>query len=201
MNILPISLRYKSIIVALFFISLMACKTPYYFPIEETGSRDTQDKLYKFKNEWYSKHLYSLREPILKDFNSKNKDIEIYRFTNLGTWSNPYTYRIEKDGSNISITKRRSNGQGGYHAGILVEDETKVVSELEWNELLEKLKIIDFWNLSTHEESGGLDGEEWILEGYKDQQYHFVTRWTPNYNGVNDYVIACEFFEQIFEKK
>lgn len=186
-------------LLVLTLVGLLSCSTQYYFPISSEKFNAGENQLDTFKNEWYSKHLASLREPILKDI--QKTDIEIYRYTNLGTWSNPYSYRVEKDSKNISITKKRTNGQGGYHAGYLEEDETKPITEAKWNILQEKLNKVDFWELSTHEDSRGLDGSEWILEGYKKGEYHFVTRWTPNYDGTNGYVELCESFAKIFDKK
>ncbi len=196
--LLLLSMKFQYLLT-LTIIGFMSCSTQYYFPISSKDADPGENQLDTFKNEWYSKHLTALQEPILKDIQKAN--IEIYRYTNLGTWSNPYSYRVEKDGKNISITKKRTNGQGGYHSGHLVEEETKAITNTERNTLQEKLNETVFWQMPTHEQSFGLDGEEWIVEGYKDKQYHFVTRWTPNYDGTNPYVELCEFFVRIFDKK
>ena len=87
----------------------------YYFPNYE-NSKDTiitynlnygnprnlnmpYDSLNRFTNKWYSKHLFSLGEPILYDKAIKN--YEIIRYTNLGTWSHPFTFRVERKDSKI----------------------------------------------------------------------------------------------------
>lgn len=183
------------ILIFFFMLIINSCKTNYYFPMSENENY-AENKLDIFKNKWYSKNLTALKEPILKDLKLENK--EIYRYTNIGTWSAPYSYRIEKSDSEIIIIKKRSNGQGGYDPGLLVEDETKYITEEDFNELIDNLNKIYFWSLPTHDDQIGLDGAEWIIEGYKNGTYHFVTRWTPDYDGVNDFVRASQSFEQIF---
>ncbi|MFB6343553.1 hypothetical protein ACE1ET_17650 [Saccharicrinis sp. FJH62] len=173
-------------------------KGELYFPIKtENVNGEINGKLNTFKNNWYSKHLYSLKEPVLK--NLKLKNAEIYRYTNLGTWSNPVSLTIEKTDSTIYIFKRRTNGKGGYDAGRLIENKTKKVELADWLEFKEKIKVIDFWNLNSHNEIFGMDGSEWILEGYKDGKYHFVTRWTPDHYGDERYVEVCNFLGKLIK--
>jgi hypothetical protein len=174
-------------------------KDSFYFPIKtELVKGDVNAKLDTFMNKWYSEFLYSLKEPILMTLNSKK--IEVYRYTNLGTWSNPYSYRVEKKDSLIKITKKRTNGQGGYECGRLVEDKTKNINAKVWEELINRIESIDFWKLNTHGERG-LDGSEWILEGYKDGKYHFISRWSPDSYGDKKIVETCLTFEEIFNQK
>jgi hypothetical protein len=164
---------------------------------KEDGN-EQNGKLDSFQNKWYSKHMYSLKEPILYD---KDVDgMEIYRYTNLGTWSNPFTYRIEKRDSLVTISKKRTDGQGGYNTGSLIENVTKTLTISDWNTLKSKLHAIRFWELETHGERG-MDGEEWIVEGLKDGQYHFTTRWSPDSYGDKKYVELCNLFETLFSKQ
>ncbi len=181
------------------FIEEKTHKGDYYFPIKTELERgDINAKLDTHQNTWYSKHLFSMGEPMLKDLNKNN--IEIYRYTNLGTWSNPYVYRIEKCDSIVRITKKRTNGYGGYESGSLVDNETKVINYEKWKSLINKIDSISFWELETHGERG-LDGAEWVLEGYKEGKYHFITRWSPDSYGDKKFVETCQYFEKIFKNK
>jgi hypothetical protein len=40
----------------------------------------------------------------------------------------------------------------------------------------------------------GTDGSEWIIEVYKDNQYHMVVRWTPDkgtaFRKIGEYLIS-----------
>ena len=154
------------------------------------------DSLSQFVNKWYSKHLYSLREPVL--YNKTDETINIIRFTHLGTWGNPYSYRIEQNKSNIFITYNKTNGSGGYHTGKIVEHGTKKIDIEKWNLVMSKMDSIDFWNMETHDENMILDGEEWIFESVMNGRYHFITRNCPNlYNG-KEFAELCNLIVHIY---
>ncbi|PKL80152.1 MAG: hypothetical protein CVV25_05405 [Ignavibacteriae bacterium HGW-Ignavibacteriae-4] len=170
----------------------------FYFPINtDPNSRKVEGMLDTFSNEWYSKHLNSLKEPVL--FNQK-KSIEIYRYTNLFTWGNPFTYRIVKTDSTITITKKITDGQGGYQTGKLKINQTKKVALVEWNTFLNNMNNLEFWNKPTHVNCKGVDGAQWILEGYKDGEYHFLNRWSPEHCDNSQFVNICNSFEELFEE-
>jgi hypothetical protein len=172
-------------------------KGEFYFPLAEEGEGySTNKKLDSFQNRWYSKHLHSMNEPILRN---RTDSISIFRYTNLGTWNAPYTYRVEKSNNLVTITYRKTDGQGGYDTGDLVKDKTKTVALHNWDSLQTKIQAIDFWNSQTHDENIGLDGSEWILEGYSNGEYHFMTRWSPDGYGDPKFVEACNYFGEIFK--
>ena len=199
-------------LILFLILSIISCKTQYYTAVEKKPQKgefyfpiriknikgELNGRLDTFQNNWYSEHLYSLKEPILKEIKPQN--IEIYRYTNLGTWSNPISYRVEKTDSTLILSKRRTDGQGGYDAGKLVENKIKLIELSDWTLLKEKLDTINFWNLKTHNETIGFDGSEWILEGYKNGKYHFVTRWTPDHYGDKKFVETCVYFENLMQK-
>jgi hypothetical protein len=171
----------------------------FYFPLTKPGEEyHTNGKLDTFQNNWYSKHLKSLEEPVLF---TKTDSIKIYRFTHLGTWSAPFTYRIEKSGSLVSITYRLTDGQGGYDAGKLTANKYKIIPAQYWDSLDTKIRNIDFWTSQTHEMDRGTDGSEWILEGYSNGAYYCIVRWSPEYNGDPKFVEVCHYFEELFNHK
>ena len=177
-------------------------KGKLYFPsFDETKyPRDTintgpNDSLRSFTNKWYSKHLHTLNEPIL--FNKINEKENIIRFTHLGTWSNPYSYRLENIDGKITITYNRTNGLGGYEAGRKIKNKSKEINSEKWSQILDKINNINFWNISTHDSQMILDGEEWILEVLIDGKYHFVTRTSPDsYDGDKGFIELCQLIEK-----
>jgi hypothetical protein len=169
----------------------------YYFPIAtQLEENNTNDKLDTFENKWYSKHLNSLIEPILSNLNDS---VQIYRYTNLGTWDSPFSYRIEKKDTVINVIFKQTNGQGGYDVGKLTINETKSTIVKYWDSLEMKITKFNFWETSTHIQDGGKDGSIWILEGYKNGKYHFITRWSPDYYGDSNFVATCNYFEELFK--
>jgi len=156
------------------------------------------DSLSEFTNQWYSKHLNSLGEPIL--YTKKNKKKKVIRFTHLGTWSNPYSYRLEKDDEVVKITYNKTRGLGGYKAGRRIKHKTKKVDLEKWEQIMEKVDKIDFWNIETHDPNMIFDGEEWILEILIDDRYHFVSRNSPDVYDGKEYAELCTLITNSFSE-
>lgn len=172
-----------------------ACIQEKKFPCNLLEPNDSLDE---FVNRWYSKHLKSLKEPIL--YKLYNEDKDIIRFTNLGTWSNPFSYRIENNNGQITGIYNLTDGQGGYKAGNRIEHKEKTLNKDSWEQLLLKINSVGFWKIRTHDPNMILDGEEWILEILIDGKYHVVTRNSPdNYDG-KQYAELCKLVINIFEK-
>jgi hypothetical protein len=140
-----------------------------------------------FRNEWYSKHLFAMREPILF---SDSSQTESYRFVWLRTFHNPIAIRIEKQQNIYLLTWKQCNGEGGYEPGQLTIAKQKQINDVTWENFKKLLNQIDFWNMSTEIESEGFDGSQWILEGKVVGKYHVVDRWTPR-DGA--YYKCCDF--------
>lgn len=157
-------------------------KFPCNFP-------EPNDTLNEFINQWYSKHLKSLKEPIL--YKLKNENKKIIRFTHIGTWSNPFSYRIENNAGQITLTYSKTKGVGGYHAGRRIKHDQKIVKVENWNNIMKKIDSIQFWKMATHDPNIVLDGEEWILEVLVDGKYHFVTRNSPHVYDEKKYADLC----------
>ena len=150
---------------------------------------EPNDTLSDFVNEWYSKHLISLKEPIL--YNQIGKGKNVIRFTHLGTWSKPYSYRIEKQNAEITGTYNKTKGLGGYEAGRRIKHEEKELKISDWNSLIKKIDST-FWKIQTHDPNMILDGEEWILEVLIDNKYHVVSRNSPDVYDGKKYAELCK---------
>jgi hypothetical protein len=155
------------------------------------------DSLSPFINKWYSNHLLSLSEPIL--YNITNRTTNVLRFTLLGIWSNPVSYRIEKDNSGTYITYNKTDGQGGYKVGKRIEHETKEINIEKWNSIIVKMDSINFWNINTHDDNFIFDGAEWIFEAFINGRYHFVTRTSPDIYDGEEYADLCNLIVKIYK--
>jgi hypothetical protein len=156
------------------------------------------DSLSEFVNNWYSKHLYSLGEPVL--YNKTNTPVNVVRFTHLGTWGNPYSYRLEQNKSEVTATYSKTDGLGGYQAGKRIEQGSKKMNLEKWNAVIEKMNSIDFWNIGTHDENIILDGEEWIFEALIDGRYHLITRNSPDHYDGKDFAELCDLVVQVYNE-
>ena len=160
---------------------------------------EPQDSLDMFQNRWYSKHLRSLKES--KIYNQTGKGSKIIRFTCLETWGNPVSFKIEKRDDIILGTYSRTNGLGGYKAGRRVNHKKKVLKQENWNKIKLKINEIKFWEMPTHDTNLILDGAEWILEILWDDEYHFVTRSSPDVYGGKTYAELCEMIMNSFKEE
>jgi hypothetical protein len=163
---------------------LNGCATPAqqgnraYFPPAVFESRPD---LNAFIDRWYSGQLRALEEdPLLPK--TKDKNNEIYRFTCLRTFHNPFTIRIEVVKGNQGILIRKStSGKGGYEPGSLKESQSTDLSKAAIKTLHDLIDKIGFWDLpTTRTDIMGLDGSQWIVEAVKDGKYHIVDRWSPD---------------------
>ena len=150
---------------------------------------EQNDTLSDFVNEWYSTHLASMKEPIL--YNEIGKGKKVVRFTHLGTWSRPYSYRIENNNGQVTGTYNKTKGLGGYDAGRRIKHEEKELTISDWNSLSRKIDST-FWKIQTHDPNMILDGEEWILEVLIDDKYHVVSRNSPDNYGGGNYAELCK---------
>ena len=145
---------------------------PSYF-----GKESTIDK-------WYSRQLYALREPILK-----NGTTETYRFTCLRSFHEPFSVRIEKaeDGGGI-LSFSMCDAPLHFSGGEFVKQEQKRISREQMVNLTELLEQKRFFRMpeETEEKHILLDGSDWIIESASNGAYHFVSRQSPKNTPVYD---------------
>jgi hypothetical protein len=141
-----------------------------------------------FSLDWYSKHLFVLREPLL--FNQTEKTI--YRFTWLRSFHKPVAIRVEKTKNSYMLYWKQSSGAGGYDPGELTVNKSKQLTKDEWDIFTSMIESTDFWNMPTNLDDSGCDGSRWIIEGIENHKYHVVDRWTPrktNFQKCGQYLI------------
>lgn len=136
--------------------------------------------------------LYSLQEPVLKNYNG-NK--EIYRFTWLRTFNHPVSIRLEKQGDIVNLFSKVCDGAGGYEPGKIIFNTTINLTEKEVDIANITLDNAKFWTLQTEsKEDNGKDGSQWIIEVFKNSKYHMVVRWTPEkgtaFRAIGEYLIS-----------
>ena len=149
----------------------------FYFKTKPNWQDTTQNAVDSFTNSWFSKNLFALKEPILKDYNGDN---EIYRFTWLRTFNHPVSVRIERHQNTYRLTSKVCNGASGFDPGKLIYDTSISLTQNQFEKTILFLNNSDFWNLKTEDnEHSGKDGSEWIVEAYKNKEYKMVYRWTP----------------------
>ncbi len=164
----------------------------FYFETKSNWKDTIADALDTFVNSWYSKMLFALKEPILKDYKG-NKGI--YRFTWLRTFNHPVSIRLEQQGDIVKLFSKICNGAGGYEPGKIIFDTAISLTQKQVDTINLKLDNAKFWVLQTESrEDNGTDGSEWIIEVVKNNKYHMVVRWTPEkgtlFRAIGEYLIS-----------
>lgn len=150
-------------------------KDSSYFPENAFDDSAAYEGRGDFLNSWYSKHLFSMEEPIIFKC---SENVECYRFTWLRTFHEPVAIRLTRKNADIVLNWKQTNGQGGYDAGEVIRSGSKNISENEFKVFKNKLKSCKFFDSETVELSMGHDGARWILEGVNlENDYHLVDRW------------------------
>lgn len=149
-----------------------------YFPVE----------LDSLKVPFFSKMLFAMYEPVLYD-SKINK--ESYRFLWLRTVKNPVAIRIEKQNDTVTLFIKVTTGAGGVGPGRIKTSDSKILTSKEWNEFQELLKQCDFWNMPAIDEEKKISGEQWIMEGYKTDDFNITEVWNPEID--DPFRKACDY--------
>ncbi|MBI5401828.1 MAG: hypothetical protein HY959_00365 [Ignavibacteriae bacterium] len=149
-----------------------------YFPLELDSA----------KVPFFSKMLFAMYEPVLYDC---KMDKESYRFLWLRTVKNPVAIRLEKIKDTVIMYIKVTTGQGGVAPGRLKVSDSKVLTAKEWNEFSELIKQCDFWNMPALDNEKKISGEQWIMEGYKKDDYNLTEIWNPELDDALRK--ACEY--------
>ena len=163
---------------------LVIVLAPVLCAAEESKKEDEKEPLLAKEvfdvstNEWYSKHFNAMKEPALSPL-AKDKEAVVYRFTCLRTFDKPFAIKITKTKDGYLLVRKILSGKGGYEPGKLQfsgEMRLKPDALAAFEKLLADEKFQDW---KDEEESGGLDGSQWIVEVVKNGNYKVVDRWSP----------------------
>jgi hypothetical protein len=133
---------------------------------------------------WYGEHLRALGERPFCD--SADVPAEVYRLTWLPSFDPTVVVRIERTLNKYVLTARTESGAGGYEPGHLARDTSYTMGEAERLEFVSLLTAAGFWALPTEPPPDGMvgvDGAQWVLEGFARGRYHVVDRWSPRTTG------------------
>ena len=155
-----------------------------YFPLELDSA----------KVPFISKMLFAMYEPVLYDCKLNKVS---YRFLWLRTVKNPVALRLEKVNDTVTLYIKITTGQGGVTPGSLKVNDSKILTEKEWNEFGELIKKCDFWNMPALDNERKISGEQWILEGYKKDDYNLTEVWNPELD--DNFKIACDYLLKLSE--
>ena len=173
----------------------------FYFPAVLNDSVKRPNSIYtNFKQNWYSASLYSFKEPIL--YNKKDQDI-IYRLLWLRSFHVPVCFTMKKFNGDYYLNAKALDREPAFfpliegkgidpatgkeildtiqkanRLAFISFDTTIVLKTYQWKKIEDYLLSLDFWNspVADPADDNSTDGSNWIIEGRKDNQYHFIDR-------------------------
>ncbi len=171
----------------------------YYFPSVLNDSIKRIGFFFQdFKQKQYSNSLYSFKVPILynkidlqttyrllwlRSFNQpvcfSMKEYDGNYYLNAKTLDrHPESYstietHINESGKSISNTVLKFD-----QLAIIAFDTTIALKNTQWNEIGNYLSKLSFWKcpIKDTNEVKTTDGSDWIIEGLKNNKYHFIVR-------------------------
>ena len=88
----------------------------------------------------------------------------------------------------VRLNSERNTNSGNRFSCRVKLNESRPVSDREWDTLVKLIDETKFWELPSKIDNYGLDGSSWEVEGSKylndssmvmHQIYHYVDRWSP----------------------
>jgi hypothetical protein len=121
----------------------------------------------------------------IKDFNEpelfaqqKGSGIQVFRLMILPTWGDWFLVRIEKDNESIQLIIKQLN----YRNRELVLDKKIPLTKEDFLYFEDLLVKSEYQKMQKEDSFAGLDGEMWIMEASRPENYHIVARWSPHTN-------------------
>ena len=169
----------------------------YYFP---SILNDTNRIFIDFEQRWYSSALFSFKEPIL--FN-KNDSQSIYRLLWLRSFDQPVCFTMKENKGDYFLNTKVLDVQPAFYPtnksdgkppnkqlevldtaqkdsrfAVITFDKINKLTTGQWNEIEKFLSQLHFWKGPNEDpnDKGSTDGANWIIEGRKNQKYHFIVR-------------------------
>ncbi len=92
----------------------------------------------------------------------------------------PYCFVLEQKGGKKFLITKITNGDGGYHTGVLISTTKFLFADTLYDKILKQLNTQNFWKLGRDTTcDGGCDGETWIFEAIENGRYNIIERWVP----------------------
>jgi hypothetical protein len=120
---------------------------------------------------------------------------EAYRFLIVPSFDPPASIRIWREGNHsfVAIKQLTQPGIPKYGGKDLKVNETRPLSDDEWNEFKSLVAKASFWNLPPETDRPGLDAVLFLLEGHDGKNYHVIARWNNTDTSLMD--VTDYFFD------
>ena len=150
--------------------------TEHYFP---SNSFSLTPELESVRRAFVSDVLINAKEPSLASFIGCAG--ESYRFLLIHTNDPPVIVRVWRSGNTAQLIAKQFNGDGGRNFGVVAIENTRPISENEWDTFRVLVDRALFWSLPQTDASSPKSdiGSLWVFEAVRMGQHRVVSRWMP----------------------
>lgn len=126
---------------------------------------------------------------------------EIYRMNWIPESHSPIVVRVWKSGAKYLIVAKRLKSRGWSEYKNLDVEQTRPLSESEWDHLRNLIDKTSYWTLTPTVAESSTVKAVWLVEGRKGSQYHWVRRTQPagSYAEVCKYLIRLAGIETYYD--
>lgn len=103
--------------------------------------------------------------------------IEHIRLIFRQAFSVPLIVRVTRAGDRVHL---RSVLFTGAETGRVFDAQTKALTLKDWESLNRLANAANFSTMPYEDTTVGFDGCSWVVEIFRDDAYHVVTRWLPS---------------------
>ena len=195
--VLAFSLGVGAVLVWMFYLKIPDVTVPEtnigcnYVDTSKCNISENDKKI------WEEKILSKFKEKSLVNDRSE----ESYRLVLLPTFDAPIAIRIYQFQNQKILVIKKLSGEGGFGLekfGKLSYEKTKTLTDEEWNNAINLLEQMSFWNISPlSDEIPVTDGATWVLEGKNKELSHQIERITP----VDKFKAVCSYFLKLSESE
>jgi hypothetical protein len=114
---------------------------------------------------------------------------EAYSLTWIPSFHAPVHVRLWRSGDRSYMVAKELDTKGWLKLGHIKETSSRTLTQIEWQDFTDLLNSASFWEIpSTVNEASPNDGAVWLLDGLRDNQYHWVRRRIP----IDQYSEICK---------
>ena len=182
-------------IILLLFSSCIDQTNPCLLSKDVLGDIHTLDSLVnvpELREQYKHWMRTNYSEPSLLD-----AKVETYRFIWRSTFDTTKIVRVENVDGHFKVTRKLFIS----HQDTIGRLSKFEIKGTEWDQIVNGLTADNFWTYPTSDNRTGLDGSNWLLEGYKSEKdkctsknYHRVRRWSPN---DTTFIAMCDLLYNI----
>lgn len=126
----------------------------------------------------YERFLRAMSEPAMEMVAERSH--RAFRFTYLTSFQGAVAVRVEAGDAGAQLDASVLTGNTDDGLGPLAQRIQRKLTAAEWTAWEAAVANARFFDMPAEPEMGGLDGENWLLEGARDGHTHWVEHWSPS---------------------